>query len=223
MDKNRNPLVYILPIICIICLCNCLVFVCLGGGVLAQQRGNAAEPVQLGYEFDRQSAQYPGGDIAAGGHIFIHLYPMPADGQITSLDYARDCEPSGLEQREEIFLMVLRPAAGGYQVIFRQEMLVDDISPVCGGISRFEFARPLPVLRGDVLAHWQPDGQAGGPIPMNSDESAVEGRTVGKAGFVFEDTNIGNFISADGFSGQRDYFMRGLFIPSGSFEGWGFH
>jgi hypothetical protein len=222
MKEQRNPLIYILPVVCIVCLCCCLVFACLGGGVLAQWRGRAAEPVLMGYEFDGQTAQYPGGDIAAGGHIFIHLYPMPADGQITGLEYARDCEVSGLEQREEIFVLVLRPVEGGYQVVFRQELLVDDIDPTCGGIGRFEFEQPLPVLRGDVLAHWQPDGQAGGPIPLNADQSAVEGRSVGKAGFVFSDTQVGNFISADGFSGRRDYFMYGLYLPSESFMGWGF-
>jgi hypothetical protein len=214
MEKHRNPIVLWLSAILTVLLCNCLILSCLGGAAVFSLRKRTQQPIRLGYDFRGRQVSTPGGDISAGGHIFIHLYPMPVDGTLTGLEYANDCEANGVEQREEIFVLVLRPVSGGYQVIFRQELLPDDINPVCDGINRFEFATPLPVLRGDLLAHWQPGIQSGGPIPMNIDSAVVEGRTYGKAGFSFDNTNVGSFISSDGFGGSRDYFMVGLFDPS---------
>jgi hypothetical protein len=210
MDKNAHP---VLLTLLVVMLCCCLGgFLALACGLVALPSWSGLHPeTRIGFPFDGKIPAYPGGDEAAAGHIFIHQYPFPTDGYLTGVTWLADHEPNGPELREEVFILVLRPVPDGYQVIFRQELMVDDLRWDETGRQTVHFSQPLQVLRGDVLAHWQPTTQPGGPIPLNDDANAVEGRTIGKAGFQFEDTDPGRIIHTDGFSGGRDYFLNGLF------------
>jgi hypothetical protein len=211
-SKSNNPIMLIVTILLLlICLCG---FICLFGGAATwiwNQR--VSGPERIGFDYKGLIPEYYSGDTGAAGYIFIHQYPMPFDGNLTWVEYKNDAEPDAIEIREEVFLLVLRPVNGGYRVIYRQELLQDDITPRWDGVTRVLFDQPLEVMRGDLIAHWQPDGQEGGPIPMNIDDNSIEGRSIGKPGFQFHDTDPGKLLLPDGFSGQRDYFMQVQFVP----------
>ncbi len=201
----------ILAIALFCCLCSVLALV---GGVAAWSTFRKHTGSQLiGFDYSNKVPGQISGDTAAANHIFIHNYPFPSDGWLTGITYLNDAEDRILEQQEEIFILVLRPEKGIYRILYRQEIMLDDLVPIMSGETEVIFSQPLMVREGDLLAHWQPTGQAGGPIPLNLDQQAFSGYTSGKAGFQFEDTSPGELIFPEGFSGCRDYFLRAIFQP----------
>lgn len=208
-QKNQPIWVFILILLFGICFCGILAVVC--GSAALFKLDHHKHETRIGYDFSGRNPELSSGDTNAGSHIFIHQYPFTTNGWITGLVYQNDAEPCGMEQQEEIFILVLRPEYGGYRIVYRQEIMVDDLEMKRDGETVITFPQPLLVMRGDLLAHWQPVGQPGGPIPLNLDDSAEDGLTRGKAGFKFDDTTVGSLIQADGFSGQRDYFMQATF------------
>lgn len=209
-EKNDHPVVWIV-LICLIVVGLCSAISLISGSLVWLGKNWQASSSRVGFDYDQQIAATFSGNNNAPGTIFIHRYPFPSDGNLIGVEYLNDCEPVGTEQREEVFLLILRPTTGGYQILFRQELPVDDIDPACLGTTRVDFSQPLPVQRGDLLATWQPEEESNGPIPFNSDEYSVEGRTSARSGFSFSDTTPGQIILSGGFEGKMDYFFRGIF------------
>ncbi|MFZ5911122.1 MAG: hypothetical protein ACOYYU_14005 [Chloroflexota bacterium] len=159
----------------------------------------------IGFDFSGQTPQTPTGDRSAATHLFVHKYPFPSSGSVTGVTFLNDSDGGA----EMFTLLILRPGSEGWQVIHRVDIEGDDLPPAKTGITSIRFGTPLEVHRGDLFAHWQPDDT--GPIPMNDENSSVEGLSFGKVGFSSEDIEEGQFILNQGFSGGRDYFINLVF------------
>jgi hypothetical protein len=167
-----------------------------------------SEPVssvqQVGFDFINQAPAWPEGDTAAGRHLFLHKYPIPASGFIIGAAYLNDSDSVS----ESFDLLVLHPDDKGWTVIYRLN-LSDDIPPAKTGISVVNLPYPLPVQKNDIFAHWQYD--AGGAIPLNSDDRSFDGFSAGQYGFQSSEIEVGQRIDGGGFNGQRDYFVNVIF------------
>jgi hypothetical protein len=213
MISNRYvpQIIFFVFLILSFCICG---FLCLGVGIfLSYQKPGEVNSSKVGFDFDGRIPQETSGDNNAASHVFIHQYPFPLDGFITGVEYMNDADRDGIEKSEAIYFLLLRPVDQGYQIIYRQELPVDDFPPVTSGTTLFDLPDSIPVKKGDVYATWQPENQNSGPIPLNLDAAAAEGFSIGKAGFGLSDTEPGRKIGLDGFSGRRDYFIRVIYIP----------
>ena len=171
---------------------------------------NAAANQSIGFNYSGKTAALPQGDESANGHVFIHFYPMPADGLINGLIYQNDAD----EVPESVTLLTLRSEKQGWRVINRVVLPADDTPARTSGFSVLTFDPPLPVRQGDVVAHWHPKTQPGGPFMLNVDQTAVDGLSTGQANFDSEDVEVGRIFTDNGFSGKRDYFFNVLFTTS---------
>ncbi len=162
-------------------------------------------PQAIGFDFSGQSPAAQTGDRSAATHVFVHKYPFPSSGYITGVTFLNDSDGGA----EPFSLLVLRPVSGGWEVVHRIDIEGDDLPPAKTGMTSIHFGNPLEVHRGDLFAHWQPDDT--GPIPMNDENSSVEGLSFGKVGFHSEDIEEGQVIPNQGFSGGRDYFINLIF------------
>lgn len=200
--RQRKP-----PLI-ILVLLTVLLLACRGLTNTANGKSLAREATpsiqRIGFDFSEQIPSSPEGDISAAHHLFIHKYPIPFDGFITGLVYLNDSD----KVPETFDLLILRPHNGNWTVIFRIT-LSDDTPPAQTGITLVNLPYPLPVQKGDIFAHWQ--HKARGAIPLNTDESSVDGFSAGQHGFQSSDVEVGERIKANGFSGQRDYFINLIF------------
>lgn len=163
----------------------------------------------VGYDLTHRNPVSPDGDRKASTHVFIHNYPMPNDGTISGVMYMNDTD----EIPETITLLLLHPINGGWKVVHSFSLPEDDLPPATSGFVSLELNTPLPVEKGDLFAHWQPESEPTGPIPFNPDGSSHEGLSVGKFGFNLEDVSPGQTIPNAGFTGQRDYFINVIFKP----------
>jgi hypothetical protein len=164
----------------------------------------------LGFDFTNRSPDSPDGDEGAPNHVFIHQYPMPEDGLITGLIYRNDTD----EVSEIIDLLILRSVRRGWEVVHRVELPADDRPTATRGISTLELDPALPVNKGDVFAHWQPEVRPTGPIPLNLARASIDGLSVGEFGFDSDEVQVGDIIDEDGFTGRRDYFLNLIFKPT---------
>ena len=203
MNKNIWIIITVLAVLMV------AVFICLMLGIGVALPGLIT--TQVGYPLDHSTPSVPGGDMSAGGHIFVHNYPMPANGWITGVKYLNDYEPEIDEITESAIILVLRHETTGFRVIGHAELPLDDNPARTKGISTYIFPQPIKVAQGDLLAHYQPIGQSTGPIPLNIEGSAAPGLSVGKAGFSLDDILLGSLISDAGFSGLRDYYITAIF------------
>jgi hypothetical protein len=162
-------------------------------------------PQAIGFDFSEATPQTPTGDRSAATHLFVHKYPFPSTGYVTGVTFLNDSDGGA----EPFTLLILRPVSDGWQVIHRVDIEGDDLPPAKTGITTIRLGIPLEVHRGDLFAHWQPDDT--GPIPMNDENSSVEGLSFGKVGFHSENVEEGQFILNQGFSGGRDYFIDLMF------------
>lgn len=209
-DQNKSA-GKIIVIVLIYSLCTAIALFI---GVIAWPNMHKPASSQLiGFDYSNKVPEQTSGDTAAASHIFIHNYPFPSDGWLTGITYLNDSEMGNIEQQEEIFILVLRPENRIFRIVYRQEIMMDDLLQEVSGVTRVVFPQPLKVKKGDLLAHWQPTNQTGGPIPLNLDEDAGLGFTSGKASFQFEDTSAGKTIDPEGFSGCRNYFLQAIFQP----------
>jgi hypothetical protein len=71
----------------------------------------------IGFNFLNQHPKGPAGDSGAPDHVFIHRYPMPADGLITGVTFVNDSDPNGIEIPEFMDLLILRSVKNGFEVI----------------------------------------------------------------------------------------------------------
>lgn len=177
-----------------------LLLACRAVGVPGQPRASL-----VGYDFDGQSPQVPTGDRSAPGHVFIHKYPFTAGGYVTGLSYLNDSDGGS----ESFVLLILRPQDDGWLVVHYLDIAGDDQPQAKTGVTTIDFPTPLRVEKGDIFGHWQFDYT--GPIPMNLEDSAIEGLSFGKSGFIPSDVHPGSVIAREGFSGGRDYFINLLF------------
>lgn len=204
MNRNAKPiaLFMVLFVLAMVSLA------CRGDGITDNHKPPRPEPVQaarsIGFDFSNPSPASPEGDISAGSHLFVHRYPIPDDGFITAIAYLNDNDTAS----ESFDLLVLRPDDNGWTVIYRIN-LADDAAPAQTGMSVVNLPYPLPVQKGDIFAHWQPD--AGGAIPVNLDQTSVDGLSAGQFGFESSEIEVGARIEQAGFSGQRDYFINLIF------------
>lgn len=173
-----------------------------GKGSQAQQPG--LQTKRVGFPFTSRLPHSPEGDTAAPLHLFIHRYPVPGKGFISGITYLNDSDAIP----EAFTLLILRPVNRGWEIIHRLE-LSDDRPPARTGLTILLFPYPLPVEKGDIFAHWQPD--PGGAIPLNLDGSSVEGLSAGKHGFRSAEIEVGRYIPDQGFTGERDYFINLIF------------
>lgn len=134
---------------------------------------------------------------------------MPEDGLITGVIYLNYTD----EISEIIDILILRPARRGWKIVHRIELPADDHPPSTRGISTLQLDSALPLNKGDIFAHWQPEARPTGPIPMNLDRVSIDGLTVGEFGFDTAEVQAGEFIKDDGFTGQRDYRINIIFMP----------
>lgn len=160
---------------------------------------------QIGFNFADRKPSNPDGDLGAQSHLFVHKYPLPADGFITGIAYLNDSD----EAPENITLLILRPANGEWKVIHRVDFSADDSPAAKTGMTISMFGVPLAVKQGDMFAHWQADQT--GPIPLNLENSAFDGSSFGQFGFSTEEIEEGRIISNQNFSGGRDYFINLIF------------
>jgi len=165
---------------------------------------SAASVQQIGFNFSSQSPETPEGDLSASRHLFLHTYPIPSDGFITGVAHLNDRDTVS----ESFNLLILRPGDKGWKIVYRVD-LSDDTPPAKTGITIISLPYPLSVQEDDIFAHWQ--AGAGGAIPLNTDDSSLDGFSIGQYGFHSEDIEIGQQIANDGFSGHRDYFVNLIF------------
>ena len=163
------------------------------------------QPQAVGFDFAWKTPHAPTGDRSAATHLFVHKYSFPSNGQVTGVTFLNDSDGGS----EPFTLLILRPVSDGWQIIHRVDIEGDDLSPEKTGITTIHFEIPLEIQRGDLFAHWQPDDT--GPIPMNDENSFVEGLSFGKVGFRSENIDEGQFILNQNFSGGRDYFINLIF------------
>ena len=165
-------------------------------------------PTQLiGFDFANQNPDFPEGDASASLHLFLHKYPVPDHGMITGVTYLNDSDMIS----ESFDLLILRPDNEGWKVVGRIS-LSDDSPPAQTGMTVLTLPSPLSVEKDDIFAHWQ--YEMDGAIPVNVDDAASDGLSMGQYGFRSEDVDIGQRINQDGFSGQRDYFINVIFQPT---------
>ncbi|MCB0101004.1 MAG: hypothetical protein H6635_10875 [Anaerolineales bacterium] len=162
----------------------------------------------IGFNLTDQTAVYTGGDDSAPKHLFVHKYPMPADGNISGLILQNDKDM----QAEDFSLLILRPIQGGWKVSHRMDIHENDAFSITAETSTIMFEKALPVEKGDVFAHWQLADT--GAIPFNSEGTSIEGLSAGKFGLSSKDVEEGQIISNDGLSGSRDYFINLIFESS---------
>jgi hypothetical protein len=184
------------------------------GATADAEQGATPGTVPIGFDFSERKPGIPEGDRTAAGHVFVHDYAFPGSGFVTAVEYLNDKEAGGPERPEAVDLLILRPVDNGLEVVHRVSMSLDDEPPATDGVVEMKLLTPLVVERGYVFAHWQ--SEPGGPIPMNLQETQVEGRSAGRAGFDRKDVDVGRVISKDGLSGGRDYFLNLRFRPSDS-------
>ncbi len=197
-------LIVILIVLCIIlATCTCLA---LGIGIGVSDLFTS----EIGFDLRHSTPSLSGGDMNAATHIFIHNYPMPSDGWLVGVRYLNDSEQGVQEIPESIVILVLRHESGGFRVIGRQELPVDDVESRQNGITTYRFPTPIRVAEGDLLGHYQPAGETTGPIPLNVEDNSIKGLSLGKAGFSLEDTQLGSLISESGFTGLRDYYITAI-------------
>ena len=175
---------------------------------VGQPQTDVASLQSIGFDFSGETPQTPTGDRSAATHLFVHKYPFPSTGYVTGVTFLNDSDGGA----EPFTLLILRPVSDGWQVIHRVDIEGDDLPPAKTGITSIRFGIPLEVHRGDLFAHWQPDDT--GPIPMNDENSSVEGLSFGKVGFHSENLEEGQFILNQNFSGGRDYFINLIFEAS---------
>jgi hypothetical protein len=159
----------------------------------------------VGFDFAWKIPHSPTGDRSAATHLFVHKYSFPSNGQVIGVTFLNDSDGGS----EPFTLLILRPVSDGWQVIHRVDIEGDDLPPTKTGITTIRFGIQVEVHRRDLFAHWQPDDT--GPIPMNDENSSVEGLSFGKVGFHSSDIEEDQFILNQGFSGGRDYFINLIF------------
>ena len=159
----------------------------------------------IGFDFSGETPHTPTGDRNAATHLFIHKYPFPSTGRVTGITFLNDTDGG----TEAFSLLILRPTDDGWEVIHRVDISDEDIPVTKIGSTSIQFEIALDVVKGDLFAHWQPDDT--GPIPLNDENSSIEGLSFGKVGFHSEDIEEGQFILNQGFSGGRDYFINLIF------------
>lgn len=171
---------------------------------------NVNKTALVGTDLTYQHPVSPEGDEKASKHVFVHNYPMPNDGTISGVMYRNDTD----EVPETITLLLLHPVSGGWRIIHTVSLPEDDLPPAISGLVTLALDPPLPVEKGDLFAHWQPEGEPTGPIPFNPDGSSHDGLSIGKFGFNLGNVEPGETIPNAGFTGQRDYFLNVIFKPS---------
>lgn len=165
---------------------------------------STAHTRQVGFDFSGQIPSSPKGDVSARHHLFLHEYPIPDNGFVSGIIYLNDSD----KVVETFDVLILRPNDDGWKVIYRIK-LSDDAPPAQTGTTAVNPPSPLAVQRNDIFAHWQ-DGP-NGAIPLNIGNRAVDGFSTGQFGFRSSNVEIGQQIDANGFSGQRDYFINVAF------------
>jgi hypothetical protein len=178
----------------------------------------AGQPVKspdtkVGFDFNNRVPSCPEGDSGCAKSVFIHQYPMPKPGLLVGVEYRNDKESGRSEIPERIVLLVLRKVSGGWKVMGRATLPVDDTPPAVDGVTTFLIENPITVEKGDYFAHWQPASMPTGGIPYNPDAQAVEGLTIGKSGLKYLDVAVGKVFSDRGFVGRRDYFLNAIVKP----------
>ncbi len=103
-------------------------------------------------------------------------------------------------------MLILRPLADGWLIIHDLELLTDDIPISKEGATTVTFKSPIKVHAGEIFGHFQGNNQTG-PFPINIDDDAIDGLSIGQADFDTADIQEGMFILNEGFSGSRDYFI----------------
>jgi hypothetical protein len=169
----------------------------------------SAAGVKVGFDFTNQAPEGPAGDATATSHLFVHRYPVPGAGFVTGVTYLNDRELDSAEIPEAITLLILRPVAQGWKVVYNVPLPADDAPSAGIGTTILKLEPPLPVEKGDIFAHWQ--AGATGPIPLNYEDAVMDGLSAGQYGFKPGDLQAGQFIRDAGFSGRRDYFIDLLF------------
>ncbi len=170
---------------------------------------NAATPILqpqqvFGFDFSEQVPQIPTGDRSAPTHLFVHKYPFYSNGTITGVTFLNDSDGGS----ETFVLLILRPINSGWKVIHHVN-IEDDQPSAKSDVTTIHFETPLSVQKGDVFGHWQPEET--GAIPLNDENSSIEGLSFGKFGISADETEEGQFIPNQGFSGGRDYFINIIF------------
>jgi len=158
----------------------------------------------VGFDFSEQVPTSPKGDTSARRHLFLHEYVMPSNGFVTGVIYLNDSDKA-----VELFdLLLLHPNDAGWEVMSRTNFS-DDTPAAQTGTTQVNLPSPLAVQKGDIFAHWQDNPN--GAIPLSIDDQAVDGFSVGQAGFQPSDVEVGQQIGVDGFNGHRDYFINVIF------------
>lgn len=165
---------------------------------------STAHTRQVGFDFSGQIPSSPKGDVSARHHLFLHEYPMPGNGFVSGIIYLNDSDKAV----ETFDVLILRPNDDGWRIIYRIQ-LSDDSPPAQTGTTSVNLPSPLTVQRNDIFAHWQ-DGP-NGAIPLNIGNRSVDGFSTGQFGFQSSKVEVGQQIGANGFSGQRDYFINVIF------------
>ena len=161
----------------------------------------------VGFDFAGKTPEFPTGDLGAPNHLFIHDYATPYAGFVTSLTSRNDSDTTSGDQ--PISLLVLHPAAGGWNVTYRVDLPDSIFNHGVPGDTTYTLPTALAVAQGDIFAHWQEQGP--GPIPLNIPaDDAINpyfGSSNGQYGFLSSDIEPGDFIANAGFTGARDYFI----------------
>lgn len=132
---------------------------------------------------------------------------MPSDGFISEIIYVNDSDRAV----ETFDLLILRPNDNGWKVVHRVGFS-DDAPPAQTGTVTIRLPSPLAVQKDDIFAHWQ--DRPNGAIPLNTDDQAIDGFSVGQYGFSSSDVEVGRQITVNGFMGRRDYFINVVFSPN---------
>lgn len=168
----------------------------------------------IGFDFSERKPELLSGDQTAAGHLFIHQYPFDEDGYLNGIRTVQDKEPLTLEIPESTYFVILHPELGGLRITHLIKIPPDDQPPSSESIDIYNFPEPIKVRKGDVYGHWHPADCPTGQIPLNTDSTSIEGKTMGKAGFEWMDVQPGNLVSLENFSGRRDYYLNVIFSPS---------
>lgn len=170
-----------------------------------------AHAAEIGFNFTGRLPGSPEGDLTAPTHLFVHLYPVPQPGIVTGVTYRND---SDVGDPQPISVLILRPVAGGWNVIDREDLPDSAFHHGVAGDTTYPFPAPVSVNPGDIFAHWQE--QFAGPIPVNLTEVHVEGGSKAQFGFGSADIDPGSFISSGGYDRNttdlRDYFINLDFV-----------
>ena len=142
-----------------------------------QPQTGEKSPQAIGFDFSRETPYIPTGDRNAASHLFIHKYPFPSTGSITGITFLNDTDGG----TEAFSLLILHPVNDGWEIIHRVDISDEDIPVTKTGSTSIQFETALDVTKGDLFAHWQPDDT--GPIPLNDENSSIEGLSFGKVGF----------------------------------------